>query len=58
MALWIMTFGGTVLLGVLIAGPYAKAHSAQILLIGAAWARVLAFRSGARSLREKGAPDD
>ncbi|MDP9334748.1 MAG: MFS transporter [Actinomycetota bacterium] len=58
MALWIMAFGGTVPLGVLIAGPFAKAHSTQILLIGAAWALVLALRSGARSLREKGAPDD
>jgi len=48
----------TVPLGVLIAGPFAKAHSTQILLIGAAWALVLALRSGGRSLREKGAPDD
>src|SRR5207245_1593915 len=58
MALWIMAFGGTVPLGVLIAGPFAKAHSTQIRLIGAAWALVLALRSGGRSLRGRGAPAD
>ncbi len=58
MALWIMLFGGTVPLGVLIAGPFAKSHSTEVLLIGAVWAVVLALGSGARGLREKGAPDD
>ncbi|HEV7523825.1 MAG TPA: MFS transporter [Acidimicrobiia bacterium] len=58
MALWIMVFGGTVPLGVLVAGPFAKSHATEVLLVGAAWAVVLAGFSGAKSLREKGAPDD
>jgi MFS family permease len=58
MALWIMLFGGTVPLGVLVAGPFAKAYSTEVLLVGAAWALVLAALSSARSLRAKGAPDD
>jgi len=58
MALWIMGFGGTVPLGVLVAGPFAKSHSTQVLLVGAVWALVLAVFSGARSVRQKGAPDD
>jgi MFS family permease len=58
MALWIMGFGGTVPLGVLVAGPFAKSHSTEVLLVGAVWALVLALFSSARSLREKGAPDD
>jgi predicted MFS family arabinose efflux permease len=58
MALWIMVFGGTVPLGVLVAGPFAKSYSPAVLLIGAAWSLVLAFVSSARLLRAKGAPDD
>ena len=58
MALWIMVFGGTVPLGVLVAGPFAKSYSTEVLLVGAVWALVLALFSSARSLREKGAPDD
>ncbi len=58
MALWIMAFGGTVPLGVLVAGPFSKSHSTEVLLVGAVWALVLALFSGARSLRERGAPDD
>jgi MFS family permease len=58
MALWIMLFGGTVPLGVLVAGPFAKSYSTEVLLGGAAWALVLAALSGADSLRRKGAPDD
>jgi MFS family permease len=58
MALWIMAFGGTVPVGVLVAGPFAKSHSTEVLLVGAVWALVLAWFSGARSLRDKGAPDD
>jgi MFS family permease len=58
MALWIMVFGGTVPLGVLVAGPFAKSWSPEVLLIGAAWSLVLAFHSSARLLRAKGAPDD
>jgi predicted MFS family arabinose efflux permease len=58
MALWIMLFGGTVPLGVLVAGPFAKSYSTGVLLVGAVWALVLAMFSSARSLRAKGAPDD
>jgi len=58
MALWIMVFGGTVPLGVLVAGPFAKSYSTEVLLVGAVWALVLALFSSTRSLREKGAPDD
>ncbi|HEY5171862.1 MAG TPA: MFS transporter [Acidimicrobiia bacterium] len=58
MALWIMVFGGTVPFGVLVAGPFAKSHSTGVLLVGAVWALVLGVFSSARSLREKGAPDD
>jgi MFS family permease len=58
MALWIMVFGGTVPLGVLVAAPFAKSYSTGVLLVGAIWAVVLALFSGARTLREKGAPDD
>ena len=41
MALWIMVFGGTVPLGVLVAGPFAKSFSTAVLLVGAGWALVL-----------------
>jgi MFS family permease len=58
MALWIMLFGGTVPLGVLVAGPFAKSYSSEVLLVGAVWALVLAVLSSARTLRQKGAPDD
>lgn len=55
MALWIMGFGGTVPVGVLVAGPFTKSHSTEVLLLGALWALVLALWSNAQSLREKGA---
>ena len=43
-ALWIMGFGGTVPIGNLIAGPVIEATSiTAVLLVGAVWARVLAF---------------
>jgi MFS family permease len=58
MALWIMLFGGTVPLGVLVAGPFAKTYSTEVLLVGAVWAVVLAVSSSADSLRRKGAPDE
>jgi MFS family permease len=57
MALWIMGFGGTVPLGVLIAGPFTKDYSTAVLLLGAAWALVLALWSNADALRRKGATD-
>ncbi len=60
MALWIMVFGGTVPLGVLVAGPFAKSYSTEVLLVGAVWALVLAVLSSAEIvvLRRNGAPDD
>jgi MFS family permease len=58
MALWIMLFGGTVPLGVLVAGPFAKSYSTEVLLVGAVWALVLAVFSSAPTLRQRGAPDD
>lgn len=57
MALWIMGFGGTVPLGVLIAGPFTKDYSTEVLLLGSAWALVLALWSNADALRRKGATD-
>lgn len=56
-ALWIMGFGGTVPLGVLVAGPFVTGHSTAVLLVGAVWALVLAVWSNATTLREKGASD-
>jgi predicted MFS family arabinose efflux permease len=58
MALWIMLFGGTVPLGVLVAGPFAKSYSTEVLLVGAIWAVVLAVFASPSGLRQKGAPDD
>ncbi len=57
MALWIMGFGGTVPLGVLAVGPFTEHHSTVVLIVGAAWALVLALWSSANTLRRKGAPD-
>jgi MFS family permease len=54
MALWIMGFGGTVPVGVLVAGPFSKDHSTEVLLVGAAWALLLALWSNARVLYRKG----
>ncbi len=54
LALWIMGFGGTVPLGVLVAGPVAQATSITlVLLIGAAFAVGL---SAYADLRAVGAP--
>ena len=58
MALWIMGFGGTVPLGVLVGGWVIHATSiTEVLLVGAVWAVVLAAWSNARTLQAKGAPD-
>jgi MFS family permease len=57
MALWIMGFGGTVPLGVLAVGPFTEQYSTEVLLVGAAWALVLALWSNANTLRRKGASD-
>ena len=51
MALWIMGFGGTVPLGVLVAGPFATHASTGVLLVGAVWAFVLALWCNAGRLR-------
>jgi len=58
MALWIMGFGGTVPVGVLVGGWIGHVTSiTAVLLGGAAWAVVLAVWSNAQSLQAKGAPD-
>jgi MFS family permease len=58
MALWIMGFGGTVPVGVLVAGWIGHSVSiTAVILAGAVWAVVLAAWSNASSLRAKGAPD-
>jgi hypothetical protein len=58
MALWIMGFGGTVPVGVLVGGWLGHVTSiTAVLLGGAVWAVVLAVWSNAQSLRAKGAPD-
>jgi hypothetical protein len=55
LALWIMGFGGTVPLGVLIAGPVAQATSITlVLLVGAVVAIALAAYA---DLRAVGAPE-
>ena len=50
MALWIMVFGGTVPLGVLVAGPVAKSYSTAVLLVGTV------VGVGARVVRERTIP--
>jgi predicted MFS family arabinose efflux permease len=58
MALWIMGFGGTVPVGVLVGGWVGNITSiTAVVLAGAVWALVLAAWSNAASLRAKGAPD-
>src|SRR5262249_26643116 len=58
MALWIMGFGGTVPVGVLVGGWVGHMTSiTAVLLGGAVWAVVLALWSSAQSLRVKGAPE-
>jgi MFS family permease len=58
MALWIMGFGGTVPVGVLVGGWVGHATSiTAVIIVGAVWALVLAAWSNAQSLRAKGASD-
>ncbi len=58
MALWIMGFGGTVPLGVLVAGWVIHVTSiTEVLMGGAVWAVVLAAWSSSDGLHVKGAPD-
>ena len=58
MALWIMGFGGTVPVGVLVGGWVGHQLSiTAVILAGAVWAIVLAAWSNAQSLRAKGASD-
>jgi len=53
MALWIMGFGGTVPLGVLVAGPFTDHYVRAVMLVGVAWALVLAWWSDAGRLARK-----
>jgi predicted MFS family arabinose efflux permease len=53
MALWIMGFGGTVPVGVLVAGPFTNSHVTGVLLVGAVWACVLALWSNAPTMHRK-----
>lgn len=58
MALWIMGFGGTVPLGVLVGGWVIRVSSiTDVLMFGAVWAVLLAVWSNAYTLQAKGAPD-
>ena len=58
MALWIMGFGGTVPVGVLVGGWVGHAVPiSAVILAGAVWAVVLAAWSNVQSLRVRGAPD-
>jgi predicted MFS family arabinose efflux permease len=58
MALWIMGFGGTVPVGVLVGGWMGHVFSiTAVILVGAVWALVLAVWSNPQSLRNKGAPN-
>ncbi|MGQ0824191.1 MAG: MFS transporter [Actinomycetota bacterium] len=60
MALWIMGFGGTVPVGVLILG-WIEEHTAvtisQVVYAGCVWAVILAAGSSSARLRRKGAVD-
>jgi MFS family permease len=55
MALWIMGFGGTVPVGVLVAGPFSNNFVTAVLLVGVVWACVLAAWSNARTMQRKAA---
>jgi MFS family permease len=58
MALWIMGFGGTVPLGVLVAGWVEHVTSiTAVVVAGAVWALVLAMWSNPDALARKGAVD-
>jgi MFS family permease len=58
MALWIMGFGGTVPVGVLVGGWVGHATSiTAVIVAGAVWAVVLAAWSNATLLQGKGAPN-
>ena len=51
MALWIMGFGGSVGLAALLLGPVAQWSVSTLLVVGAAWAAVLAIVAAPRRLR-------
>ena len=53
MALWIMGFGGTVPLGVLVAGPFTDRYVRAVMLVGVVWALVLAVWSDPQRLARK-----
>ncbi|HET9729362.1 MAG TPA: MFS transporter [Acidimicrobiia bacterium] len=58
MALWIMGFGGTVPVGVLVAGPFSDHYVRGILVVGAVWAVVLGLWSNANTLHRKATAHD
>jgi MFS family permease len=54
MALWFMSFGGTVPIGMIIFGPLVDRYGTRwLLFIGAAWALVLAWWCNTRALDER-----
>jgi predicted MFS family arabinose efflux permease len=58
MALWIMGFGGTVPVGVLLGGALVEHSSVTaVILGGAVWAAVLAVMGDRRRLEARGATD-
>ncbi|MFM8508127.1 MAG: MFS transporter [Actinomycetota bacterium] len=55
MALWFMSFGGTVPIGNMIFGPLIDAYGTRwLLFVGAAWAVVLAWWCDIRAIDERG----
>ncbi len=56
MALWFMSFGGTVPIGNMIFGPLVDRHGTRwLLVVGAAWALVLAWWCDTRGIDERAA---
>ena len=53
MALWIMGFGGAVGLAALVLGPVAQWSVSTLLVVGAAWAAVLAIVAAPRRLHSE-----
>ncbi|MFM8236392.1 MAG: MFS transporter [Actinomycetota bacterium] len=53
MALWIMGFGGTVPLGVLVAGPFTDRYVREVMFVGVVWAIFLAWWSDRARLARK-----
>jgi len=54
MALWFMSFGGTVPIGNIVFGPLVDRFGARwLLFLGAVWALVLAWWCNTRALDER-----